>query len=73
MVAEAVTKGTTTDDIGAGVEGTHKIKVCSPAGRPAPLPGHIWRSSQHIDQSDQFFFEAPHLLLGLWWAERAQE
>lgn len=29
MVAKDVTKGTTTDDIGAGVEGAQRMKVCS--------------------------------------------
>lgn len=34
IVAEAVTKGTTTEDIGEGVDGTQTMMVSSPAGRP---------------------------------------
>lgn len=34
IVAEAVTKGTTTEDMGEGVDGTQTMMVSSPAGRP---------------------------------------
>ena len=43
IVAEAVTKGTTTEDMGEGVDGTQTMMVSSPAGRPgATFLGLNW-------------------------------
>lgn len=44
-VAEAVTKGTTTEDMFDGCAGVQRMMVCSPRGRPAAEQGLTKRAA----------------------------